>query len=62
VTQIARIEMATGAVEIIHKDQRYMGHVNTLPALPGILTYCHEGPWNWIDQRMWGLNILPYEA
>ena len=34
-----------------------MGHANTLPALPDILPYCHERPWNWIDQRMWRLNI-----
>jgi oligogalacturonide lyase len=39
-----------------------MGHVNTSPALPDILTYCHEGPWNWIDQRMWGLNIQTGET
>jgi oligogalacturonide lyase len=48
-TQIARIEVATGKTEIIHEDRRYMGHVNTSPAQPDILTYCHEGPWNWID-------------
>ena len=48
-TQIARIEVATGEMEVIHEDKRYMGHVNTSPALPDILTYCHEGPWNCID-------------
>ena len=56
-SQIARIEIATGKTEIIHEDRRYMGHVNTSPALPDILTFCHEGPWNWIDQRIWGLNV-----
>jgi oligogalacturonide lyase len=61
-TQIARIEVATGAMEVIHEDRRYMGHVNTSPALPDILTYCHEGPWNWIDQRIWGLNIQTGET
>ena len=40
---------ATGEMEVIHEDRRYMGHVNTSPALPDILTYCHEGPWNCID-------------
>lgn len=61
-TQIARIEVATGKTEIIHEDRRYMGHVNTSPALPDILTFCHEGPWNWIDQRIWGLNIQTGET
>ncbi|MBN1584679.1 MAG: oligogalacturonide lyase, partial [Anaerolineae bacterium] len=53
----ARIEIATGKIEIVHEDRRYMGHVNASPTLPDILTYCHEGPWNLIDQRIWGLNI-----
>ncbi|MBN1877674.1 MAG: PD40 domain-containing protein [Anaerolineae bacterium] len=61
-SQIARIEIATGKTEIIHEDHRYMGHVNTSPAVPDILTYCHEGPWNWIDQRIWGLNIQTGET
>jgi hypothetical protein len=66
-TQIARIEVATDEkptipVGVIHEDRRYMGHVNTSPALPEILTYCHEGPWNWIDQRIWGLNVLTGET
>ena len=61
-TQIARVEIATGKMEVIHEDRRYMGHVNTSPALPDIMTYCHEGPWNWIDQRMWGLNIQTGET
>ncbi|MBN1934906.1 MAG: PD40 domain-containing protein [Anaerolineae bacterium] len=61
-TQIIRIEIATGQVEVIHEDNRYMGHVNTSPRLPDVLTFCHEGPWNWIDQRIWGLNILTGET
>ena len=61
-SQIARIEIATGEMEVIREDRRYMGHVNTSPALPDILTYCHEGLWNWIDQRMWGLNVQSGET
>ncbi|MBX2997579.1 MAG: PD40 domain-containing protein [Caldilineaceae bacterium] len=56
-TQIVRIDMNSGAQEVIHEDRRYMGHVNTSPALPNLLTYCHEGPWARIDQRIWGLDI-----
>jgi oligogalacturonide lyase len=61
-SQIMRIEIATGEAEVIHEDSRYMGHVNTSPALPNILTFCHEGPWNLIDQRIWGLDILTGET
>lgn len=55
--QIMRIDVATGAAEVIHEDRCYLGHVNTSPTLPDILTFCHEGPWQVIDQRIWGLNI-----
>jgi len=61
-TQIVRIEVTSGEAEVIHEDKRYMGHVNTSPALPGILTYCHEGPWDLIEQRMWGLDIQSGET
>ncbi|MFN2229639.1 MAG: oligogalacturonate lyase family protein [Anaerolineae bacterium] len=56
-TRIVRIEVASGETEVIQEDKRYMGHVNTSPTLPGILTYCHEGPWDLIEQRIWGLDI-----
>ena len=61
-TQIARIEIATGKTEIVHEDRRYMGHVNASPTMPDVLTFCHEGPWNLIDQRIWGLNIQTGET
>ncbi len=56
-TQIVRIETATGATEVIHEDRRYMGHVNTSPTRPNLMTFCHEGPWPLIEQRIWGLDI-----
>ena len=56
-TQIARIEIETGHQEIIWEDRRYMGHVNCSPTQPNLLTYCHEGPWDLIEQRIWGLDI-----
>lgn len=56
-TRILRVEVATGAQEVIHEDRRYMGHVNTSPTRPELLTFCHEGPWAEIEQRIWGLNV-----
>jgi oligogalacturonide lyase len=31
--------------------------VNTSPKHPHLLTFCHEGPWNLVDNRIWGLNL-----
>ncbi len=56
-TQIIRIEIATGKMDVIHEDDRFITHVNHSPTLPDILTFCHEGPWNLAQQRIWGLNI-----
>ncbi len=61
-SQIIRVEVATGDVEVIHEERCYLGHVNTSPTQPELLTYCHEGPWNEVDQRIWGLNILTGET
>jgi oligogalacturonide lyase len=61
-SQIARIEAATGSVEIIHEDRCYIGHINTSPKNPDILTFCHEGPWNLVQQRIWGLNVQTGET
>lgn len=56
-TQIIRVEVATGTMEVIHEDRRFMTHVNLSPTHPDILTFCHEGPWDLVEQRIWGLNI-----
>ena len=48
-SRIVRIEIDTGAQEVLHEDRRYLGHVNPSPTQPDLLTFCHEGPWNWID-------------
>ena len=48
-TQIVRVELATGKMEVLLEERCYMGHLNTSPVLPDILTYCHEGPWNLVD-------------
>ncbi len=56
-TQIIRIELATGKMDVIHEDDRFMTHVNLSPTQADILTFCHEGPWHLVEQRIWGLNI-----
>jgi len=60
--QILRIEIATGKAEIIHEDRCYITHENASPTLPDIMTFCHEGPWDLVGQRIWGLNIQTGET
>jgi oligogalacturonide lyase len=61
-SQIFKVNIETGDCDVVHEDQRCMGHINTSPKLPDIMTFCHEGPWHRIDQRIWGLNIRTGES
>ena len=56
-TQILRIEVATGACETVYEEEHFITHVNHSPTLPEVLTFCHEGHWEHVKQRIWGLNI-----
>jgi oligogalacturonide lyase len=56
-SQIVRVDTDTGASEVVFEENYWIGHVNTSPKLPNILTYCHEGPWEQVDNRIWGLDM-----
>lgn len=59
---IVRISLETGAAEIIFEDKCWLGHLNTSTTLPHIMTFCHEGPWDKVDNRIWGLNLQTRET
>ncbi len=46
-----------GGAEMMWQEQTWIGHVNTSPTRPNLLTFCHEGPWNLVDNRIWGMDI-----
>lgn len=52
------IEIATdgSASHVLWEENNWIGHVNTSPTQPNLLTFCHEGPWNRVDNRIWGLD------
>ena len=41
----------------VFEEDYWIGHCNTSLKHPHLLTYCHEGPWKLVDNRIWGLNI-----
>ena len=43
--------------EVLHEEYNWITHVNTSPTQPQLLTFCHEGPWHLVDQRMWVLDM-----
>lgn len=53
------IEISTGGAgsRVTFEENYWIGHVNTSPTQPHLLSYCHEGPWGKVDQRIWGLDV-----
>ena len=46
----------------VFKDTHQVGHFQFCPADSTIGSYCHEGPWNLVTQRMWLLDFVSREA
>ena len=44
--------------EIVFKDTHWVGHVQFAPDTNNFISYCHEGPWNYVQQRIWMLDIV----
>jgi oligogalacturonide lyase len=59
---ILRISLETGASEVVFEEDCWLGHLNTSPTLPHIMTFCHEGPWQKVDNRIWGLDLRTGET
>jgi oligogalacturonide lyase len=59
---IVRIALETGKSEVLFEDHCWLGHLNTSTTLPHIMTFCHEGPWHKVDNRIWGLNLQTRES
>jgi oligogalacturonide lyase len=55
-SKVVAVPADGGGAEVLHEEDYWIGHVNTSPARPELLTFCHEGPWEKVDNRIWGLN------
>ena len=53
---ILRIDLDTGRCDKVWEERCWVGHINPSPTLEGILTFCHEGPWDRVDHRIWVLD------
>lgn len=61
-SQIVRVAVDGSGSDVVFEEKYWIGHVNTSPCHPHLLTFCHEGPWHEVDNRMWGLNADTGEA
>ena len=56
-SKILEVGVDTGEARVVFAEKYWIGHVNTSPTQRNLLTFCHEGPWNLVDQRVWGLDV-----
>jgi len=54
---IVRISTRDGECETVWEEDYHLGHVNTSPTVPNVATFCHEGPWRLVEQRVWGIDL-----
>jgi oligogalacturonide lyase len=46
----------------VFKDTHQVGHFQFCPTDSSLGSYCHEGPWNLVTQRIWLLDFVSREA
>lgn len=51
--RLVLLELDTGAARVVHEDACWLGHPQLRPGNPDTLMFCHEGPGNLIDARVW---------
>jgi oligogalacturonide lyase len=52
-----KIPVDGGEPQLVHEDRSWLGHFNASPKQPNLITFCHEGPWQKVDNRIWGLDL-----
>jgi oligogalacturonide lyase len=57
-SQIVQVAVDDSGSKVVWEENYWVGHVNTSPQHPHLLTFCHEGPWQEVDNRIWGINVL----
>ena len=55
-SQILEVATDGSGGRVSYEEKYWIGHVNTSPVRDNLLTFCHEGPWDRVDCRIWGLE------
>ncbi|EOC0011366.1 oligogalacturonate lyase family protein [Cronobacter turicensis] len=54
--RLLRVDLQTGASETIHEEKIWLGHPIYRPFDDNTVAFCHEGPHDLVDARMWMVN------
>jgi oligogalacturonide lyase len=61
-SRVLQVAVDGSGCRVAWEEQYWIGHVNTSPTIPNLLTFCHEGPWHKVDNRIWGLDLATGRA
>ena len=51
--RIVYVDLERGTSEQVLEQRCWLGHTQICPGRPNTIMYCHEGPYDLIDARMW---------
>lgn len=55
--RIVRVDLETGIADTVWQEYCWVGHVNPSPTMGNLISFCHEGPWQLVDHRIWVLDL-----
>lgn len=55
--RIAVIDLDGTNYREVFRDTHWLGHFQYSPDDPDIAMFCHEGPWNYVQQRIWLIQM-----
>lgn len=59
--EIFTLDIKTGARKVVTASTDWLNHLQFSPTDPGLLMYCHEGPWHKVD-RLWLIRVDQADA
>lgn len=54
--RLLRVDLQTGESSVIHEEKKWLGHPIYRPFDDHTVAFCHEGPHDLVDARMWMVN------
>ncbi|MGF1743371.1 oligogalacturonate lyase family protein [Vibrio minamisatsumaniensis] len=54
--RLIKVNIETGALDVVHQDNTWLGHPIYRPFDDKTIGFCHEGPHDLVDARMWLVN------
>lgn len=54
--RLIKVDIQSGELEVVHQDNAWLGHPIYRPFDDSTIGFCHEGPHDLVDARMWLVN------